>query len=296
MTTHALWKITFPLPESRLGQLFADALELDSVSTSWNENPQNPEEWIFQALYEVEPTLDNLTSTLTSLWQKLGLVAPEYSIEEVPQKDWLSATYQNFPPIEVANFYIYGSHIENPQPGKRIALNVDAATAFGSGEHETTEACLIAIHQLAQKRQFEHPLDMGCGSGILAMAMARTFNCHVLAVDNDPEAVKMTRTNSQLNDLEQQVTPFLSEGFSDLSLQEEGPYDLITANILAGPLCSMAYALVSNMEQGGYVILSGLLNTQKEMVESTYRMANCTLSNSIEIGDWTTLIMRRHHQ
>ena len=296
MTSTTLWKLTFALPENRFGQLFADALEFKSISSSWHENPDNPHEWIFQALYEASPDLDETKSLLAPLWKNIGLDAPNYKVEEVPPKDWLKETYTNFPPLEIANFYIYGSHVENPQPGDRFALNVNAATAFGSGEHETTEGCLLAIHQLAQKREFNSPLDMGCGSGILAMAMAKTFGCTVLAVDNDPEAVKMTQQNAYLNNLDQKIIPRLSEDFSDFSVQEEGPYDIITANILAGPLCTIAHNLSKNLEQGGYVILSGLLNTQKEMVESSYRMANCTLSDSICLGDWTTLIMRKNHQ
>lgn len=290
-TSTPLWAITIHSITSQQGEALSEFFEFEAVSSSWNENKTNPELWDFHAHVDELPNPEDLNTRLSMLLEDRAL--DNLSIQEIPNQDWLAATYRSFPPLEIANFYIYGSHIDHPEPGDRIPLLVNAATAFGSGEHETTEGCLKAIHQLAQDRQFHHPLDMGCGSGILAMAMATTFKCAVLAADNDPEAVKMTAENARLNDLEHKIIPLLSEGFDDSSLSDKGPYDLITANILAGPLCSMALSLSDHLEEGGVVILSGLLTTQKDMVETSYRMANCNLVDCITIGDWSTLIMRK---
>ena len=286
MSQVQLWEMRLPLIKTEEGEALSELLEFEAVSTSWHENKDQPTLWDFLAHFDEIPDEADLKTRLSKVVDTSDL-----TVAEVPQLDWLAESYRNFPPLEIGGFYVYGSHIDTPCPGDRIPILVNAATAFGSGEHETTSGCLQAIERLASGRSFDKLLDMGCGSGILAMGMAKIFNHPVLAIDNDPEAVKMTAENAQANDLADLIHARLSEGFADTQIQ--GPFDLITANILAGPLCEMAQDMANHMEPDGYVILSGLLTTQKEMVETAYRMAQCKLVDCITIGDWCTLIMRK---
>ena len=184
----------------------------------------------------------------------------------------------------------YGSHIQEALPAGLLPLHIDAATAFGSGQHESTEGCLKALSLLSEQNFFVRPLDMGCGSGILALAMARLWEVPVLACDNDPEAVRVTYENARVNSLDSFIEVQVSEGFSAL---KNKTFDIITANILAGPLCQMAGDVGRVLMPGGFIVLSGLLNRQAEDVIDAYRSIGTKLVNQLLIGDWSTLIMRK---
>jgi ribosomal protein L11 methyltransferase len=261
------------------------SLEEFVVSSSWYE--VKPENWVFQALFkEGQETLLREKITLFFVNKNLPIPAIEGSI--LPDEDWMAAVYRGFPPLTIGRFYIFGSHIDDDLPPELIPLRIDAATAFGSGQHESTEGCLKALSLLTNQQSFAHPLDMGCGSGILALAMARLWEVPVQACDNDPEAVRVTLENGRKNSVEGLIHAEVSEGFSSL---KNKTFDIITANILAGPLCQMAEDAAHALMPGGVIVLSGLLNRQAEDVIDAYRSVGIRLINQIFIGDWSTLIM-----
>jgi ribosomal protein L11 methyltransferase len=273
--------------EPQFAEELSSLLEEEIISFSWYE--KEPEHWTFQLIFKAQQE-KSLKEKIASYYKEKDLLLPEFQIQSLQDEDWVSMVYKDFPPLHLGQFYIYGSHIEEAPPQGLIPLCINAATAFGSGQHESTEGCLRALTLLAQKESFSHPLDMGCGSGILALAMASLWKVPTVACDNDPEAVKVTLENARLNHLEAYIEAFVSDGFSGLKMKT---FDIITANILAGPLCQMAGDAVSALSSGGFIILSGLLNRQAANVIDAYRSHNAKLVDQLFLGDWSTLILRK---
>ena len=159
--------------------------------------------WAVEGLFSEPPDRAHLAARIALVAQALGMPEPMLDVTLVPQTDWLSASVGSFPPIHAGRFYIHGDHIKPPFPPGMLRLCVNAATAFGSGEHETTRGCLLALADLKRAdKQCRIALDMGCGTGILAMAIAKAWRRPVLAADIDPEAVRVTRANARANGLE----------------------------------------------------------------------------------------------
>jgi ribosomal protein L11 methyltransferase len=197
------------------------------------------------------------------------------------------------PPIVAGRFRIRGSHITEPAPPGAFDLLIEANAAFGTGRHETTRGCLLALQDIAKQRTAQRILDMGCGSGVLAMAAAKLWPCRVLGVDNDAPSLAVAAANLRANGVADAVRLLLSDGFRRAEVRRAGPYDLILANILAEPLCSMAQDLSRHLAPGGLAVLSGLLTWQAPQVVARYRAAGLTLVKRYPLGEWTTLVLRR---
>lgn len=281
-----LVQFEFPL-DIPLAEDLSSFLEEDAISSSWYE--QSPDHWSFQAIVQSNESIV-LRDKITAFFKERGLSVPEIEEKAVVDKDWVSAVYRDFPPLTIGRFYVYGSHIQESVPSDLIPLRIEAATAFGSGQHESTEGCLQALTLLEAKGSFKAPLDMGCGSGILALAMASLWKVPVMACDNDPEAVRVTIENGHKNGSDHLIQAHVSEGFSDVHGQT---FDLITANILAGPLCQMAGDAAQVLVSNGVIVLSGLLSRQAEEVIKAYQDVGLNLVERIIVGEWTTLIMRK---
>ena len=210
-------------------------------------------------------------------------------------RNWLAESYQALPPLSIGPFYIYGSHVEETPPIDKQRLLIDAATAFGSGEHGTTSACLLAIDHLKQSGFAPAKiLDMGCGSGILAIAAARLWpKVPVTAADNDPECVTVTERHIARNETGN-VAAMLSDGYAeDSPIWRLAPFDFIIANILAAPLIEMASEQSQALAHGGYLILSGTLREQGERVLDAYRPHGLTLVQEFPGGEWVTLLLQK---
>jgi ribosomal protein L11 methyltransferase len=207
---------------------------------------------------------------------------------------WLARTYAAFPEQLIGkHFAVRGTHLTGPQTPNRIALTLDAGLAFGTGEHGSTRGCLVALETVARRRP-HRILDMGTGSGILAMAAARLLNRPVLATDIEPWAVRVANENADLNGVAHLVTARLADGWRDPFVRAHGPYDLVFANILARPLCLMARDLALNLAPGGTAILAGLLANQARWVLSAHRIQGLRLERTLPQGPWITLVVRRH--
>ncbi len=205
---------------------------------------------------------------------------------------WLARTHSSFPEQLVGRrFAIRGTHLTGSAAPGRIALVLDAGVAFGSGEHGSTRGCLRALERVAHRRP-ARILDLGCGSGILAMAAARLLHRRVRATDIDHWSVRVTRENLRLNGLRNRVQCALATGWQPPA-RAGAPYDLVFANILARPLCRMARALATNLAPGGTAILAGLLHSQARMVLAAHRRAGLVLDFTVQEGAWTTLVLRR---
>ena len=264
---------------------------LDSVATSHQRDDNG--DWHIEALFEYAPDAAVIDSLLAPLYQQQGITPVPIIVVPVETRDWLAENRAAFPPLHIGRFWIYGSHVTQPQPPASLPLLIDAALAFGSGTHPTTEGCLRAM-QMIRNSAPRRVLDMGCGSAILAMAGARLWpSCQIVAADNDPVAVRVAARNRALNAISPaKMRLAVSHGFGSRIVCNQAPYDLVLANILAGPLSRMGPDLVPGLEPDSWLILSGFLNRQARSVEVAYRAQNMRVWHRICLGDWTTIIMR----
>ena len=205
---------------------------------------------------------------------------------------WLARTASGFPAQLVGRrFAIRGTHLAASREAGRIGLVLDAGIAFGSGEHGSTRGCLLALE--AMHRRPRRILDLGCGSAVLAMAAASLLHRRVLAVDIEPWSVRVAGQNARSNGLGRLVETRLGDGWRSGAVRAGRPYDLVFANILARPLVRMAPALAAGLAPGGTAILAGLLGSQSRMVLGAHRARGLVLERRIDVGDWTTLVLRR---
>jgi ribosomal protein L11 methyltransferase len=217
----------------------------------------------------------------------------DVTIQRLAPRDWVRENQQSFPPIRVGRFFIHGSHHDKTPPAGAIALRIDAATAFGTGEHATTRGCLLALEALAKARRFRRSLDMGTGTGILAMAAARRWSCPVLACDIDAGSVHVARENVRENGLAARIRLLRSDGYRDPAIRRAAPFDLVTANILARPLAAMAQDLAAYLARDGVAVLSGLLARQAPLVLAAHRAHGLILRRRIAVDGWATLVLSR---
>jgi ribosomal protein L11 methyltransferase len=286
-----LWQITLHTHRDAV-PLMEDALADFSSSVSSFEVSEADALWKVELVCESEPDSAEVTRRLMIVSHTAGYPMPEVVVEKLEQKDWLAEVLRTFPAFTIGRYYVYGSHITDAVPASRLPLLVDAGSAFGSGEHDTTSTCLKALDWLARSRHFRNMLDMGCGSGILALAMAKTWHEPVLAVDIDPESARVARENVALNQESVLVRVVAGNGYDAPEVGQRGKYDLIVANILARPLVKLAPALAAHLAPGGMVVLSGLLARQERMVVNAHRAQGLKLVKRITSRGWNTLILK----
>ena len=255
------------------------------------ENLANPEEW------ELSIYVDSESSA-----QTLGMVHAlsaefaanlSFNSEEIPDIDWVSMTQSQLHPVRTGRIIVHGSHDREVPAPNDIAICLDAGMAFGTGHHGTTAGCLLALDKLSKKRSFRQVLDLGTGSGVLAIAAAKLHRAKITAADNDPVAIEIARRNTRMNDMANRIDCVVSDGFHNRRIAEGTSYDLVMANILAGPLKKMARDIAKNTAPGGYVILSGLLPHQKSAIATNYRIQNLVMNNWFVLDNWLTLILRK---
>lgn len=220
--------------------------------------------------------------------------AKDFVVSELPETDWVAHVRRELAPVEAGRFFVYGSHDADKVPEGCEPLLIEAAMAFGTGHHGTTLGCLRALDRLAQDGFVgQRVVDIGCGTAVLAMAAARIWPDAVLASDIDEVAVDVARANVTANGLEGRVTCVEAAGFDHPELEQAAPFDLVFANILKGPLVALAPDMASAMADGGYAILSGILNEQADEVVEVYARSGINLHHRESIGDWTTLTLRK---
>jgi ribosomal protein L11 methyltransferase len=249
--------------------------------------------WMVQLYFEHGCNEEKVTQQIGELASDLGVTIGGVNCYYLDDRDWVTEVQQSFPAITIGRYFIHSSFYGGKKPTNKYRLLINPARAFGTGEHETTKGCLLAISCLSKKRNFHNILDMGCGSGILAIAMAKAWKKPVLASDIDQQAVRTTKENALLNQVDQFVSASLADGYKSKLIIESGPYDLITSNILAKPLKKFAHELSANLTNDGVAILSGLLAHQERMVLAAYRAQGLHLIKRIKFNCWHTLVVGR---
>ena len=247
--------------------------------------------WCVEILCAMEPDAAALARSMREL--DAGGIGIEPRVRRVLDRDWLISSRSSSEPVRAGRFFVRASDHDGPKPSGAIELIVNGGPAFGTGTHESTRGCLIAIDDLAKRDRIRRPLDLGTGTGILAMAMCRAWNCRVLGVDIDPCAIGFARRVACVNRLHRQVEFVVGDGCRHRKVSEGGPYDLIVANILAAPLIGMAKDIGRRVSPGGRVVLSGILTHQGHRVFAAYRRNHMCLEKRVGLGGWTTLVLRR---
>ena len=265
---------------------------LDELAGAVSAFETAPEEWRLEA-YPRSPLLSpELRAQLALAAAAAGGAVLEMVEDRLPDRDWVAENQLAFPPLRVGRFFIYGSHYRGLVPAGTIGIAVDAATAFGTGEHPSTRACLLAIDRLVRRRRFRKPLDIGTGTGILSIAAAKLLRRNVLAADIDPRAVQVARHNVARNGVASSVQICRASGYRHPALRSSR-HDLIFANILARPLAQMARDLARTLAPGGRAVLSGLLRRQEPIVLAPHRSCGIILDHRLVIDGRSTLVLRR---
>ena len=279
MPAPPLWKASVALEKHESADM-ASLLELASSPQAVLivEEPFGPGA-VVEALYTEEPD----AALLNRLAGRAVLVEP------LPDQDWIRLSQEGLPPVRAGRFFVYGAHDAGQVPHGVIPMRIEAGLAFGTGHHETTALCLSVLSDLARRRRFTKMLDLGCGTGLLAIGAAKLWKRKVVASDIDPVAIDVTRENARENGVAPLVRAVVADGLANPALA--GPHDLIIANILAGPLTRLAPAIVAALAPGGMLVLSGLLRNQEKMLLSFYhrlRFQRCHRD-----GPWSALVLQR---
>jgi ribosomal protein L11 methyltransferase len=292
MRRHAtpLETVSVVVPETAM-PAFEKALSLACSTVGLFVADEREKTWRVEGVKAIGEADDVLAGAVAIAALATG-IDPPLLREPTAADGWLARVYEQFPEQPIGKrFAVRGTHLNSRhRPGRRT-LTIDAGLAFGSGEHGSTRGCLLALEKIAYRKP-RRVLDLGCGSGILAMAAASLLGKRVLAVDNDPWSVRTTRLNALQNRLGNHVIARLGNGWHAPAVRAGAPYDLVFANILARPLCLMARDFASHVLPGATVILSGLLDTQKRAVLAAHRRCGLHLETTLHEGPWTTMVLR----
>ena len=249
--------------------------------------------WRVEGVREAGSGEEVLAGALALAAAAAGLAPPGLHRAPVEAEGWLQRSSEGFPEQAIGRrFLVRPTHLPDPATYGRIVLRLDAGLAFGSGEHGSTRGCLIAFEGVAHGRRPGRVLDIGTGSGILAMAAAKALRRPVLATDIEPWSVRVAADNARLNGVGRLVSARLADGWRHRAVRG-GRYELVFGNILARPLCAMARDLAAHLAPGGAAILAGLLDTQARLVLAAHRRRGLRLERRVAVGRWTTLVLRK---
>ena len=276
---------TLAVPESRVAGLLA-ALADDALlgEQTVDANEAAPGRWHVIVYFANAPD-----KARRAALARFG----RFTIAELPETDWVAKSLEGLKPVRAGRFLIHGAHDRDRVKPNDIAIEIEAGQAFGTGHHGTTIGCLIAIEREAKTRPILNALDIGTGSGVLAIALARQAKARVLASDIDPVATRVANENVRLNGVAALVHTITATGLAGRAFRDRAPYDLVVANILAGPLAALAPAIRRHVAPGGTVILSGLLPEQRARIVAAYRSTGLVLVRSMIVDGWLTLVLRR---
>lgn len=259
--------------------------EMEALAVSIFEDDPNGNTYHLQALYEHK---DDAQNALMSL--NLG-TETEAFITQLADEDWVTISQKGLPPVEAGRFWIFGAHDRDKVPPNiPWPIHIEAGAAFGTGHHGTTKGCLLIFDDLLKSgSHFEKVLDLGCGAGILAIAAAMSLDRPIMASDIDPDAITVSHANAIQNDVQDKIKAFQADGFESSELRGHR-FDLIFANILAGPLMTLAPAISKALKPGGRVILSGILDEIADKVLARFESENIAIKKGPSLSGWTSLL------
>lgn len=283
-------QLSVPLTKDQAYALVDAVMEQEDLALTASAHEDENGEWVFEATCDHEPDV----ALFNRVAQQVLGGSVSFSIERIdPDFDWIGKSLEGLKPVNAGGFHVHGSHATDPVPAGTIPLRIEAGQAFGTGHHETTTGCLEAISRVLKHRSPRFMLDVGTGTGVLAIALAKRTRRPVIASDIDPVAVRVTNENARINEVANDVVSVEASGLDHAVIRENGPYDLIVANILAGPLAGLAPAIGRMAMPGATAILSGILVPQAKRVIAAYGLQGMVLRERITRGEWTTLVLQR---
>jgi ribosomal protein L11 methyltransferase len=279
------WKLTLPCTRAEAEAIDAAEIAIDAVLMTTEEVEDDVEHWRLDAYFEGKPGRDDIAAIRALV--PSAHAAPE-QLERLDDADWVTMSQSGLEPIREGQFVVHTSAFPADAPAGGRAFLIDAGRAFGTGHHETTSGCLAMIDGMAD-RSFTNVIDIGTGTGLLAFAAAHLWpDAHIVATDIDPRAIDVTLDNATVNGVEG-VELIVADGALNDAITASAPYDLIIANVLAGPLVSMAPELAAIAAPNATIVLAGLLETQRESVVASYAECGCRLAAADRRADWTIL-------
>lgn len=250
--------------------------------------------WVVEAYFDADAVEDDMAAALSGLAATLDR-RPNFQFVPVPGEDWTAKVQRDLAPVRAGRFVIHGSHDRARVRPAHWAIEIEAGEAFGTAHHATTRGCLEAIDRLALRGTVGNVADVGCGTGVLAIAAAKAWpSAHVIASDNDPVATAIAAGNARLNGVGPRVKALTAVGLAHPALRSAAPYDLILANILAGPLILLAPSFARALAPRGVLVLSGLLDVQTREVFGAYQSRDFRRAARLGRGEWTTLVLARN--
>ena len=280
------WEVVVEFADRSRLPVFEAALEgfADAVAAFVDESAET---WRLTGYFCAEPKFAEVERALSAAGR-----AQSVSFRRTGEIDWVAAYGEASPPLVIDRYYIAGSHVSEEPPRGLVAIRIDAGLAFGTGRHETTEGCLRAFERLPGAAP-SRAADIGAGSGILAVALAKRFGAQVVAGDVDPVAVEVARRNVALNGVAGRVSVVESRGFDHEAVRRNRPYDLIVANIVESELAGMANEMEAALADGGRIVLSGLFGEQADGIAATYEALRFEVADRVSVGSWITLCLAR---
>jgi ribosomal protein L11 methyltransferase len=262
------------------------AFEEAPSAANWSGGP-----WLVEAYFGAPPDEMNLRALISTV---VGAeTAARASFGRIDAKDWVASSLEGLKPVRAGRFIVHGSHSRDAVRVNDIAIEIEAALAFGTGHHGTTRGCLLMLDRVARRRRPRAILDIGTGTGVLAIAAAKLFKRPVQSCDIDPVSVATAAENARRNGAGGFVEPVLADGAAHDVLRRAAPYELVFANILARPLCGLAPRIAELTDMGADIILSGLLAGDVAGVLAAYRRQGMVLAKRLDIEGWATLLLQK---
>lgn len=262
-----------------------EAPATETLTYSILEEDEDHDVWRIDAF----PTAEAERTALAALLA--GYPQLRVTTEKLADADWLAMALSGLPPVRAGRFFVYGAHDRGLAPASTVNLRIEAGAAFGTGHHGTTVGCLLAFDQLLKAKRFARVLDVGCGTGVLAIAAARIGSRLAVGTDIDRVSVRIANENAKLNHADAQFVH--AAGLNDQKVRAGAPYDLVFANILAPPLVALASDIKGSLRPGGIAILSGLLRTQERRVSAAYLSRGFRIVRRLHRDAWATLVLQR---
>ncbi len=272
------------LAEAAAEALDADPM-LEGATYSILEEDEDKGVWRIDAFPTSQEEEDGVRDSLVASGGLTVIVEP------LADADWLAMALSGLPPVREGRFFVYGLHDKGRAPVSAVKLRIEAGAAFGTGHHGTTAGCLKVYDDLLKSRRFDRVLDVGCGTGVLAIAAARTGSKVAVGTDIDGPSVRIANENARENAANARFVH--ASGLNHRLVRQDGPYDLVFANILAPPLVALSHDIKLALKPGGIAILSGLLRTQERRVKAAYLSKGFRVMRSLHRDAWATLVLQR---
>lgn len=264
-----------------------EAAEVPPLAVALNEVDESAKIWNVVAYFPDETRANDCARLIMAQ-------SRDITIAPLPEVDWVRRSLEGLSPVAAARFYLHGAHDRAHRRSGGISLEIDAGTAFGTGHHATTTGCLLALDDILKHKAPRQVLDVGCGTGVLAIATAKALRRNVFATDIDPVATNVALLNARANGLAPLVTAITAAGLKHRRIAAAAPFDLIFANILALPLVALAGDLSISLAPGGTIVLSGLTRDQEGLVRAAYRNRGLIPRPPRRIGIWSTLVFDKN--